>query len=128
MSDRPTPTPESVIERFGELLAAGDVEALLELYEPDATLAPQSGESVTGTAAIREALAPFAAARPRMTADIHMVLLAGDTALLSNRWTLAGTGPDGEPLEMAGVSADVLRRRPSGSWGIVIDNPWGAGR
>jgi hypothetical protein len=27
---------------------------------------------------------------------------------------------------MAATSADVLRRRPDGSWGIVIDDPWGA--
>jgi hypothetical protein len=27
---------------------------------------------------------------------------------------------------MEATSADVLRRRPDGSWGIVIDDPWGA--
>jgi len=26
---------------------------------------------------------------------------------------------------MAAKSADVLRRRPDGSWGILIDDPWG---
>jgi hypothetical protein len=26
---------------------------------------------------------------------------------------------------MAATSADVLRRRGDGSWGIVIDDPWG---
>jgi ketosteroid isomerase-like protein len=45
---------------------------------------------------------------------------------VANRWTLAGTRPDGAAIEMKGVSADVLRRRADGSWGIVIDDPWGA--
>jgi ketosteroid isomerase-like protein len=63
-----------------------------------------------------------------MTGKIEKVLCAGDTALVANRWTLAGTGPDGSPIEMGSTSADVLRRRSDGSWGIVIDDPWGAAR
>ena len=60
-------------------------------------------------------------------ADItDRVRAAGDTALVSNRWRLTGATPDGTPVEMAGTSADVLRKRPDGTWGIVIDDPWGS--
>jgi ketosteroid isomerase-like protein len=52
-------------------------------------------------------------------------VVAGDTALVINAWTLAGTGPAAEPVRMAAKSADVLRRREDGSWGILIDDPWG---
>jgi ketosteroid isomerase-like protein len=55
------------------------------------------------------------------------VVEARDTALVAYRWQLEGTAPDGSPVEMAGMSADVLRRRPDGSWGVLIDDPWGAG-
>jgi uncharacterized protein (TIGR02246 family) len=131
MSDRQAPAtadprPETVIERFSELLAEGDLDAMVELYEPDATFAPQPGTQVTGRAAIRDALAAFLAVKPRMTGQIEKVLRAGDTALVANRWNLSGTAPDGSPVEMAATSADVLRRRSDGSWGIVIDDPWGA--
>jgi uncharacterized protein (TIGR02246 family) len=118
--------PEAVIERFSELLAAGDLEAMMELYEPDAAFAPQPGETVTGRDQIRAALEGFLAVKPRMDGTIEKVLTAGDTALVTNRWRLAGTAPDGTPVRMAATSADVLRRRPDGSWGIVIDDPWGA--
>ena len=117
--------PEAVIERFSELLARGDLDAMVELYEPDATFAPQPGESVSGRDAIRSALTGFLAVQPRMTGSIEKVLRAGDTALVANRWTLSGTAPDGSPVEMGATSADVLRRRADGSWGIVIDDPWG---
>jgi uncharacterized protein (TIGR02246 family) len=117
--------PEAVIERFSELLARGDLDAMVELYEPDATFAPQPGESVTGRDAIRSALTGFLAVQPRMTGSIEKVLQAGDTALVANRWMLSGTAPDGSPVEMGATSADVLRRRADGSWGIVIDDPWG---
>jgi uncharacterized protein (TIGR02246 family) len=123
MSDQP---PEAVIERFSQLLAKGDLDAMVELYEPDATFAPQPGESVSGRDAIRSALDAFLAVQPRMTGTIEKVLRAGDTALVANRWSLTGTSPDGSPVEMGATSADVLRRRPGGSWGIVIDDPWGA--
>jgi uncharacterized protein (TIGR02246 family) len=118
--------PEATIERFSELLAMGDLEALLELYEPDAAFALQPGETVAGREKIQEALESFLAVRPRMEGRIEKVLQAGDTALVANRWRLSGTAPDGSPVEMAATSADVLRRRADGSWGIVIDDPWGA--
>jgi uncharacterized protein (TIGR02246 family) len=119
-------TPEATIERFSTLLAEADLDALVDLYEPAATFAPQPGESVTGREAIRAALAPFLDLRPRMTGAVEKVLVSGDTALVANRWALKGSQPDGTPVELGGVSADVLRRRPDGSWGIVIDDPWGA--
>jgi uncharacterized protein (TIGR02246 family) len=118
--------PDATIERFSELLAEGDLDAMMELYEPDAAFAPQPGQTVTGQDEIRAALAGFLAAKPRMKGTIEKVLEAGDTALVANRWKLSGTAPDGSPVRMAGTSADVLRRRPDGSWGIVIDDPWGA--
>ena len=121
-----TSQPEAVIERFSELLADGELDAMVELYEPDATFAPQPGVQVSGREAIREALAGFLAVKPRMTGEIEKVLCAGDTALVANRWKLSGTAPDGSPVEMSATSADVLRRRADGSWRIVIDDPWGA--
>ena len=123
MSDAP---PEAVIERFSELLADGNLDAMVALYEPDATFAPQPGMSVSGREEIRAALSEFLAVKPRMTGHIEKVLRAGDTALVANRWNLSGTGPDGSPVEMGATSADVLRRRSAGSWWIVIDDPWGA--
>jgi uncharacterized protein (TIGR02246 family) len=117
--------PESVIERFSELLAAADLEGMMELYEPDAAFAPQPGQTVSGHDQIRAALEGFLAVKPRMEGTIEKVLEAGDTALVTNRWRLSGTAPDGSPVRMAATSADVLRRRRDGSWGIVIDDPWG---
>jgi uncharacterized protein (TIGR02246 family) len=117
--------PEAVIDRFAELIGAGDVEGAVALYEEDAVFLPEPGRLERGRNAIRAALAPFAALRPRMTGEIERTLVAGDTALVINAWTLAGTDAAGEPVTLAGKSSDVLRRREDGSWGILIDDPWG---
>ena len=122
-----TTRPEAVIEQFPELLAQGDVDAMLELYEPDAAFLPQPGTTVTGRDAIRAALESFVATKPRMEGSIEKVVEAGDVALVTNSWRLSGTASDGSSIQMAATSTDVLRRRPDGAWGIVIDDPWGTG-
>jgi uncharacterized protein (TIGR02246 family) len=121
-----TTTPAAVIDAFADRLAAGDLDGALALYEPDATFAPQPGTQVTGHAAIRDALEQCMALRPELSGDVVKVLEAGDVALVVNRWTLRGSAPGGEPVEMAGTSADVMRRGGDGSWRLVVDDPWGA--
>jgi uncharacterized protein (TIGR02246 family) len=119
-------TPGAVIERFSSCLNARDLEGALALYLPNAVFQPAPDQpAISGSAEISEALASFLALDPTMTGELQKVHQAGDTALVINRWQLRGTNPDGERLEMAGVSADVMRRRDDGSWGILVDDPWG---
>jgi uncharacterized protein (TIGR02246 family) len=126
VSDQPS-APEAVIDRFAELIGAGDVEGALALYEEDAVFIPEPGRLERGREAIHAALASFAAVSPTITGEIQRTVVAGETALVINAWTLAGTDPTGEAVRMAATSADVLRRRADGSWGILIDDPWGGG-
>ena len=46
-------------------------------------------------------------------------------ALFCSKWSLTGTGPDGKPMQLGGLSSDILRRQADGTWLIAIDNPWG---
>jgi uncharacterized protein (TIGR02246 family) len=118
--------PEAVIEEFAERLNARDLDGALALYEPDAAFQAQPGQPpVQGAEAIREALAGFLALEPAMSGEIVKVVEAGDVALVMNRWALRGTQPGGEPIELAGTSADVVRRQGDGSWRVVVDDPWG---
>ena len=50
---------------------------------------------------------------------------ADDLALVSSKWRLSGTGPDGKPVTMNATSTDVMRRQADGSWKVAIDNPYG---
>jgi uncharacterized protein (TIGR02246 family) len=120
-----TDTPAGTVEHFSELLGAGRLNALLDLYEDDATFVPVPGRVVSGRASIREELEQLAAMGPRMSGSVEKVLQAGDTALVAYRWQMLATAPDGTPVRQGGVSADVLRRRPDGSWGVLIDDPYG---
>ena len=118
----PAHTPAEVDFLVIEALNAGDLEAALALYERYATFVPEPGKPVSGHKAIREALRGFLAIKPRLTVEVPQVLESGDLALLSSRWTLKGTAPDGSPIELAGQGAEVVRRRKDGTWRFVIDN------
>ena len=120
-----THTPDGTVEHFSELLGARRLDALLDLYEEGAAFVPEPGRMVSGRESIREALEPLLALGPRMSGQVEQVLQAGDTALVAYRWQMQATAPDGTPIRRGGLSADVLRRRQDGSWGVVIDDPYG---
>jgi uncharacterized protein (TIGR02246 family) len=121
-------TPGATVQHFSSLLQDGELDALLELYEDDATFVPEPGRVVTGHNAIRAELTQLVALHPTMTGAIEQVLEAGDTALVAYRWQMEATAPDGSQIVNGGVSADVLRRRDDGSWGVIIDDPYGGAR
>jgi uncharacterized protein (TIGR02246 family) len=122
----PASEPEQMHRAFEEAFNAGDLEALMALYESDATLVPQPGAIAEGLDAIRESLRWFLDRGGRITLDTKLVLRVGDLAYLSNRWSLTGaTMPDGSPAELGAVTAEVARLQPDGAWLYVIDNAWG---
>jgi ketosteroid isomerase-like protein len=111
---------------FEQGFNAGDIDALMALYEPESALIPQPGTVVEGPAAIRESLVWFLDRRGRITLDTKLVVRVGDLAFLANRWSLTGgTMPDGSPAELGATTAEVARRQHDGTWLYVIDNAWG---
>jgi ketosteroid isomerase-like protein len=60
-----------------------------------------------------------------MSATTRYCDVAGGIALASASWEIRGTGPDGDPVEVRGASADLLRRHGDGRWLLVVDRPFG---
>jgi len=120
----PAHTPEEIDSLFAQALNAGNVDALVALYEPQASLMPSPGTLVAGTAAIREALAAFVAGKPAMQIAPRLVSQSGDLAVVTAKWQLAMTGQDGKPAQMQGQSVEVVRRQSDGRWLFVIDLPF----
>jgi uncharacterized protein (TIGR02246 family) len=68
----PVQDPRQLHQAWEKAYNGGNVDALVELYEPDATVFPQPGNPVTGRAAIREALAPFVALGDRSNCELPL--------------------------------------------------------
>ena len=121
-------TPEECDALFERHLNAGDLDALVDLYEPGATLLPNPGESAVGHGAIREALAAFVAVKAQIRLHVGQVTRGGeDLAMLYGDWNGHFTDPDGARVEIAGQSVEVVRRQPDGTWRFVLDDPYGRG-
>lgn len=120
-----TATPEQVLESIVTGINSGDLESLLPLYENEAAFAAEPGSLAHGAPGVREALSGFIAMKGKLDLEVTRVLEVGDLALVVGVWSFDGTGPDGEPVQLAAKNADVLRRQANGAWRFVIDNPWG---
>ncbi len=96
-----------------------DLDGLMALYAPDATLVLPDGSTVTGTEAIREQWAGFLAMKGQMTLRSRYAIEAGDLAILSNEWTY--TAGD---QTVGATTAEVARRQADGNWLYVIDHPF----
>jgi uncharacterized protein (TIGR02246 family) len=96
-----------------------DLDALMALYAPDASMVVLDGSTVSGTEAIREQWASVLEMKGQMTVRSRYAMEAGDLAVLSNEWTL--TAGD---QSLSAVTAEVARREPDGGWLYVIDHPF----
>ena len=119
-------TPEQVLESIVVGINSGDLESLIPLYESDAAFATEPGSLAHGTPGVSEALMGFISMQGKLDLEVTRVLEVDDLALVIGVWSFEGTGPDGEPVQLAARNADVLRRQADGTWRFVIDNPWGA--
>jgi uncharacterized protein (TIGR02246 family) len=96
-----------------------DLDGLMALYSPDATMVLPDGSMVVGTEAIREQWAALLAMKGRMTLRSRHVIESGDLAILSNEWTFT-VGDQ----SVGATTAEVARRQADGGWLYVIDHPY----
>jgi len=121
-------SPEECDRLFVEHVNAGDLDALLSLYEPTCSMVRRDGGLARGHAEIREVLDRLIAMRARMSTEIVKVVAAGDDlAMVYNDWRLEAKRPDGQPIEATGKAIEVVRRQPDGTWRFILDDPFARG-
>jgi uncharacterized protein (TIGR02246 family) len=119
------PALQDIHSKFEAAFNAGDIDALLALYEPEAVFVARGGEILRGHDEIRIAFERMFAAKIRIHLETAGIVEGVEgLVLMHGCWTLTGTQADGTPLETMGTSAEVLRRQPDGSWRYAIDNPF----
>jgi uncharacterized protein (TIGR02246 family) len=115
--------PDQIHGTFLTAVNAKDVDALLDLYDPDGINVELDGSQTTGRDALRASFAGLAGAVRRIEGSTRKVFVAGDVALTSSTWTAEFVLPDGSIVQQQGTSTEVSRRQPDGTWRIVIDDP-----
>ena len=120
-------TPEETDRLVEQAISQQNMQALLDLFELDAAFVdPISGGVLRGRDRIRQAAEERFESNPRIVGTAPpKVWIAGDLALVLSKWSMEGSGPDGELFRQAGTATDVMRRQDDGTWRYVIDNPAG---
>jgi uncharacterized protein (TIGR02246 family) len=120
--------PEDLDRLFGEGINAGNVEAALALYEPNAVLVRQDGTHAIGLDQIRAQLNDLVTASAQLHLNgVKAVKLGDDLALCHSDWSASMAGPDGKRMEMPIKATEVGRRQPGGNWLFAIDDPFSGG-
>jgi uncharacterized protein (TIGR02246 family) len=120
-----TTQPENVHPALCDAFNAGDLDAVLALYDPEAVYVIKPGRVTQGRAELRAAMERNLALRGRLAITPQSFTPAGNVVLVLGSFTLAGQRHDGTALERTARFADVLRRQGDGRWLIAVDNPFG---
>lgn len=117
--------PENFFTSFVDEFNRQNISYLLASYEHDACFVSQTGQVVKGQENIRQNLRQFIDMKGKLETSVKSVFSADDIALVISEWSFSGIRPDGKAVSLKGKATDVLRQHSDGTWGILIDNPWG---
>ncbi len=120
-------TPEETMATIVALRQHGKMEEAAAYFEDDGVLVVQPGSPAVGRNAVKQGLIAMSKVFPVFNISERTVVQSGTIALHHSRWSAQSVGEKGEPVEVGGVTSDVLRQQADGGWKVVVDNPWGAG-
>lgn len=116
--ERPDGAPKVCQDAFN----AGDLDGLVNLFEPEAVVVLGPYQVITGSGRIREAFAGFLEAGWRWEIKLVSHHRVGDIALNTVEHTLRKNSSDGDTDTLRLRAAVVFRQQDDGSWRFLIDN------
>ncbi|NGZ04573.1 MAG: hypothetical protein CV090_16150 [Nitrospira sp. WS238] len=100
----PAHSPEDICRLFQPQMPAGDLDAVLTLYDRDVAFLNQAGEVIRGHDRLKQELSSFVATKPHFEYSIKQIVHADDIALMHIHWTVSGS------RQMKAYAVEVARR------------------
>ncbi|MBT3271749.1 MAG: nuclear transport factor 2 family protein [Spirochaetales bacterium] len=121
----PATKPEDCTILFGKYVGKGDLDALLSLYDEEATFVRSDRSVHTGLPNIRKVLEPLAELKPQISMDIFRTVAIGDDlAVLYNNWTMKTADSGSGSSETTHQAIEIVRLQAGGSWRYIFDDPF----
>ena len=120
--------PADVHPTYLKAFNAGDIDAIVACYEPQACFVSKSGRVTRGAVELRNLYRAMLSNRPQLELNVRKIIPAGgdDLALVIVEWTeWTSISSAGEAKRWAGTATDIVRRQSDGAWKIALDNPYG---
>ena len=116
-------SPEDWPRVFERHLNAGDLDAVLELYESEARLVSPSGEMILGRNRIREVITGLVQSKTKMTSRVVKAITLDNVTLLYTDFQETTVDDSGETIELRSKAIELLRRQPDGTWKLFVGDP-----
>jgi uncharacterized protein (TIGR02246 family) len=117
--------PEDWPRQFEQRLNAGDLDAVITLYEPEAHFVNKSGETLGGRDAIRKVLGGLIEAKTHFQSRVVRAVTVGDIAQLYTDFEGTRVDESGKTVPVHNNAIEILRRQSDGSWKLIMGDPNG---
>ena len=117
--------PEDWPRVFEQHLNAGDLDAVMALYEPEARFVTKSGETLIGRDRIRKVVGGLIEAKARLNSRVVKAVTVGDIAQLYTDFEGTMNDESGKSVAIRNKAIEVLRRQPDGTWKLIVGDPNG---
>ncbi len=119
-------SPQESTRALAESISRGDLETAAGCFTKDACLLTPDATAVKGREEIRPILRQLIASGSQIEVEESSVVLAGEVALGTERWTITTPGSEGRSFTRSLTPTMVLRRL-EGVWKLAVAIPWRRG-
>jgi ketosteroid isomerase-like protein len=115
--------PQESTRAFATSISRGDLDAAALCFAKDACLVTPDATAVRGREEIRPILHQLIVLESRIEVEESSILLAGEVALGTERWTVTSPGSEGGSFTRS-LTPMVVLRQLEDVWKLAVALPW----
>nr|WP_232727235.1 DUF4440 domain-containing protein [Flavobacterium sp. 1] len=105
-------------------MANGNLKGALSCFDKDAIYIERDGEEIIGIDNIEKSMEHLCTWKPKITGSNYKVTIVENLAIWVDKYSLKAIMPDGNPVEMNGVTSCMMKKNNEGIWLWLVDNPF----
>ena len=119
--------PHDADEYFLEAVRNGDVKTAMTCFDKEAVYIGKDSKPISGMDNIEKVITELCKMKPDIKVYEHQMSPVGiDMMYWLDKWTMTATDQQGNPIDMKGASANMMRKNADGIWLWLVDNPFAA--